>query len=316
MRGKSFGGIIDLDFVGVHHLEDVGGVGTESEVFEDVVAQGQIAFGEAVVAVRGFVVTLLDGDGSSVKSAKDGVPVVSTGVVPEDNREGQGVGRIAVGGSSIAADTDVGSVVDGRLAEGLRTVRAGAVVLAGAARSVNARRFLQDEPELAASPPSEVVVHPVVTAERHGGVLNVDRTAEPLNAVVQVCEHLDKVDRSSGTDATQGKPVDFVSGTERKPAVADTYVAENAAVVFRIISTVARAQFVAVNTLNTVFGIGEGYGSIAKDDKAAPFPPVFRRQVIRIRDVIVVGGKDDGCLRGAFGVDRGTPGDNKGGSIV
>jgi hypothetical protein len=118
---------------------------------------------------------------------------------------------LLVGAARLAVGTDQGRVVDGRRRARQRVV--GVAVAVGLEALVRERALLDDH-ELRLADPAEVPVEAVVLDLRHQDVLEVDRAAEDLDAVVGAEVALDVVDDRRRTAGADRERVELVVGRQ------------------------------------------------------------------------------------------------------
>ncbi len=113
--------------------------------------------------------------------------------------------------------------------------------------------------------PAERPVEAVVGGVRRHRVLDVDGAAEPLERVVAAHVDLDVFVAAAAAHALKCDAVQLVVGAELDAGELDAHVAQDAAVVVRIVATVDAGVALA-----RALAAGEVHRCAAVDDQAAP----------------------------------------------
>ena len=102
-------------------------------------------------------------------------------------------------------------------------------------------------------------------------MLEIDRAAIKLYAVIRVTVHLDVVHLRAATDSHQGYAINFVTGGELVTTLGNHHVAQHAAAVLRVVATgksgFALGVNVAVGAALSTFVVG----CVTVNNQTTPF---------------------------------------------
>ncbi len=174
-------------------------------------------------------------------------------------------------------------------------------------------RIVNREPELAFSAEALIVVIGVIATEGTNQVACIDRSTEPLIAVIEIGVDFNIFNRGAGSDSPHRETVDLVPfhTGDGESTMTDGDVAKRTGIVRVIGTTVECRVSQNINAFNLIVGSRHVRCCFPEDDHAAPEAAVALIQIKSVIGVVQLRRENDGIACSAFCIDLATTTNNQ-----